>query len=262
LPATFLRARRDSAPRVRYFFAVVSLTLGLLPAHSLAQSIPPTVPLGGGGRGIPTSAEDPGVSWLVPGGSVALLVAGGVAAAVSWKVENADEAARSLDRSWVDGLADFGDRYGDGATLGAATLGLILAAQIGGSPRLSAASADMTRSLLTSGALVWGIKVSVNRTRPSGGDYSFPSGHTAAAFSVAPVLTRHFGWKAGVPAYLLAATTAAGRMEERRHYLSDVVFGAAVGMAAGYWAVSPGKPMRFLDHLLIDTDRVGVAIDF
>jgi hypothetical protein len=249
-----------SATRIRLLCTVLSL-YALRPIESVAEEVPVPV-FDGDGRSPSWSVQDPGLGWLVPGGSVALIVAGGIAAAISWKVENAEEAARSLDRSWVDGVVDVGDRYGDGAALGAATLGMVLAGQLSGSPRLSAASADMTRSLLTSGALVWGIKVSVNRTRPGGGDYSFPSGHTAAAFSIAPVLTEHFGWKVGVPAYALAAATAAGRMEERRHYLSDVVFGAAIGIAAGYWAVSPGKPLRFLDRLLVGGRQVGVAIDF
>jgi membrane-associated phospholipid phosphatase len=53
------------------------------------------------------------------------------------------------------------------------------------------------------------------------------------AFAVAPVFTERFGWRAGVPAYALALVTAIGRMEDRRHYLSDCVFGAALGLASG-----------------------------
>jgi membrane-associated phospholipid phosphatase len=72
----------------------------------------------------------------------------------------------------------------------------------------------------------------------------------------------HFGWRIGVPAYVLAVGTAAGRMEDRHHYLSDVVFGGTIGIVAGYWAVSNFKPLGFLDKLVIDDRRVGATVRF
>jgi membrane-associated phospholipid phosphatase len=47
------------------------------------------------------------------------------------------------------------------------------------------------------------------------------------------VLRAHFGWKAGVPAYAVATWVAASRMQSERHYLSDVIAGATVGILAG-----------------------------
>jgi membrane-associated phospholipid phosphatase len=47
------------------------------------------------------------------------------------------------------------------------------------------------------------------------------------------VLHSEFGWKAGVPAYAVAAWIGASRMQGQRHYLSDVITGAAVGILAG-----------------------------
>jgi membrane-associated phospholipid phosphatase len=47
------------------------------------------------------------------------------------------------------------------------------------------------------------------------------------------VLQEHFGWKAGVPAYALASYVAASRIHGKRHFLSDVAFGAVIGIAAG-----------------------------
>jgi membrane-associated phospholipid phosphatase len=91
----------------------------------------------------------------------------------------------------------------------------------------------MTRSLVYTSVLVTGLKVAFHRTRPNGGRYSFPSGHAAVAFAIAPVLARRFGLAAELSSYALAAGTAMGRMEDRKHYLSDVVFGAAVGTAIG-----------------------------
>jgi membrane-associated phospholipid phosphatase len=53
------------------------------------------------------------------------------------------------------------------------------------------------------------------------------------AFASATVLERHFGWKAGIPAYAVASYVAASRVQTQRHYLSDVMFGAALGIVAG-----------------------------
>ena len=77
------------------------------------------------------------------------------------------------------------------------------------------------------------VKLSVRRARPDGTQYSFPSGHTSVSFATATVLQRHLGWKAGVPAYALATYVAASRVQDKRHFLSDVAFGAAIGIVAG-----------------------------
>jgi hypothetical protein len=61
---------------------------------------------------------------------------------------------------------------------------------------------------------------------------SFPSGHSASAFATAGVLQRHYGWKVGVPATVVAAYVATARVHDNKHYLSDVIFGGAMGIAA------------------------------
>jgi membrane-associated phospholipid phosphatase len=72
----------------------------------------------------------------------------------------------------------------------------------------------------------------VQRERPDGSNnVSFPSGHAAGGFAVAGVLAHHYGWKAAIPAYLGAAYIAAARVHDNKHYLSDVTFGAAMGIA-------------------------------
>ena len=52
-------------------------------------------------------------------------------------------------------------------------------------------------------------------------------------FATATVLQRDLGWKVGVPAYGLATYVAASRIQDKRHFLSDVTFGAAIGIVAG-----------------------------
>lgn len=47
------------------------------------------------------------------------------------------------------------------------------------------------------------------------------------------MLQRHYGLKAGIPAYAVATYVAASRLHDNRHYLSDVIFGAGIGIATG-----------------------------
>jgi len=95
---------------------------------------------------------------------------------------------------------------------------------------------DLIRAQALNGVLTQGLKFAVQRQRPgatNSNSYSFPSGHTSSTFATAAVVWRHFGWKAGVPATAVGAWVGGARVQLKRHFLSDVVFGAAVGTAAG-----------------------------
>ncbi len=95
---------------------------------------------------------------------------------------------------------------------------------------------DLIRAQVINAVVTQGVKFAVQRERPegsSGHSYSFPSGHTSSAFATAAVVWRHYGWKAGLPASAVGAWVGAGRVQLGKHYLSDVVFGAAVGTVAG-----------------------------
>lgn len=66
---------------------------------------------------------------------------------------------------------------------------------------------------------------------PFSGQTAFTSGHTAAAFAMATTLgdASHSNWaRAGL--YALASGTAWARLAEEKHWLSDVVGGAAIGI--------------------------------
>jgi membrane-associated phospholipid phosphatase len=89
------------------------------------------------------------------------------------------------------------------------------------------------RAQFVTQALTAAVKMSARRQRPDGTMYSFPSGHSSVSFATATVLHRHFGWKVGAPAYAFATYVAASRVQDRRHFLSDVAFGAALGIAVG-----------------------------
>jgi membrane-associated phospholipid phosphatase len=100
------------------------------------------------------------------------------------------------------------------------------------SRRVATVGAELVRAQLVNAALTEGLKETTRRRRPDGSKLSFPSGHSSATFATAAVVQREFGWKVGVPAYALASYVAISRLSENKHYASDVVFGAAIGIVS------------------------------
>jgi membrane-associated phospholipid phosphatase len=68
---------------------------------------------------------------------------------------------------------------------------------------------------------------------------SFPSGHSAAAFSVATVVADRYSRKRWVPvlSYMLATAISASRVSENAHFTSDVFLGAALGYTTAKYTV-------------------------
>ena len=121
--------------------------------------------------------------------------------------------------------------------------------KVGKQPRVVHLGTDLLRAQAVSQGLTYALKYTTRRERPDGtGGYSFPSGHASVTFASATVLQRHLGWRASLPVYTVATYVAASRLHENRHFLSDVVFGAGIGIVAGRtvtlhgrnsWAVAP-----------------------
>ncbi len=169
---------------------------------------------------------------------------GGLATAVDWGTLDGENRLASDLKGWkAQPLFDFGDFYGAGWVEGGSALGAWSLGAVTDDKRMREFGRDASESLLLSTVLVTGIKYSVDRTRPDGGSYSFPSGHTITAFCFAPVVTKYFGWEAGVPAYLFGVVTGLARVEGYYHYLSDVTAGATLGFLIGNCVVY--KPKDF-----------------
>jgi len=96
---------------------------------------------------------------------------------------------------------------------------------------------DLMRAQILTQAVVQGIKYTVRRDRPTGECCAFPSGHAASAFAAASVLERHFGYRGAWPVMVGASYVATSRLIDNRHFLSDVLFGAAVGLSTGWTVV-------------------------
>lgn len=110
-----------------------------------------------------------------------------------------------------------------------------------------------------------GLKYSVRRMRPDGTSRnSFPSGHTATAFMMATILHKEYGWRSpwfSIGGYTVAAATGISRVMNNRHWTTDVVAGATVGILSvqlGYFLAD----MIFKDRYLSERyERIPVAFD-
>lgn len=100
----------------------------------------------------------------------------------------------------------------------------------------------LATSSLLMGLTVNTLKFSVRERRPDGSDFnSFPSGHTATAFMGAELLRHEYRdvspW-IGVGGYAVATGTGFFRMYNNRHWFTDILVGAGIGMLsakASYW---------------------------
>ena len=99
---------------------------------------------------------------------------------------------------------------------------------------------DQTKYLLISNLISSGITKSLKRithkTRPDNfTDDSFPSGHTSFSFTNASVLMHEFKDSAPLLAYsgyFFSTTTSTFRIINDRHWISDVLVGAGIGILA------------------------------
>ena len=125
------------------------------------------------------------------------------------------------------------DNYTQFAGVGL-TVGLKLAGVEGRSswPRLAASS---IASYAVMAALVNGIKYTAREVRPDSSTYnSWPSGHTATAFAAATILHKEYGltrspWYS-IAGYSIATATGVMRVLNNRHWISDVLSGAGIGI--------------------------------
>ena len=79
--------------------------------------------------------------------------------------------------------------------------------------------------------------------------WSFPSGHSTAAFSVSKVLAARISNPyATIGLYVLASLAAVQRMYSDDHWLSDVILGAAIGTAVGHIVVKNSLELKRISH--------------
>ncbi len=136
-----------------------------------------------------------------------------------------------------------------------------------------------TWSMLEAGALAstsgYVLKFIAGRERPNlttdpnhwrDGGASFPSLHASAAFAIGTVLAEsgndRYRWVRRILGYGIATATGYERLKHNAHWLSDVVAGAALGIASGRFALNREYGSSRTAHWeLSPTDR-GVMLSY
>ena len=108
------------------------------------------------------------------------------------------------------------------------------------------------------------LKVKTKVMRPDGSNnHSFPSGHTATAFMTATMLHKEYGdispW-ISIGAYSAATATGLMRMANNKHWLSDIMAGAGIGILStelGYFITD----LIFKDKGLLKSSQSDFCLD-
>jgi membrane-associated phospholipid phosphatase len=160
-------------------------------------------------------------------------------------------AVQSHRTGSADRVAETVRHFGQPEVYGTVTAGLLIAGSLSHNARLTRMGTHVAGALAVAAGASNGIKLVTGRSRPDNpgldgdsddfglfsGRTSWPSGHTAMAFAFATALGDEL--HEPVARYgLLAAATAVGwsRINDNRHWLSDVAAGAVLGIASAKFA--------------------------
>ena len=115
---------------------------------------------------------------------------------------------------------------------------------------------DAATAGLLLNATVQPLKYIFKRTRPNGQVQSFPSNHAAISFLGSEMLRQELKDKQPVlsySGYIISATTAVMRMYHNKHWFSDVLTGAALGVLSV--KLSP----KLMDEVIYNTNIQAVV---
>ena len=230
--------------RGRLAIAALALQATILPLPALAQT--DFVPSAVG----PVQPSSPLISRQ------AVTVAGLLVAGALMGDHEFREASQGRRGGFSNSVAGVGNSFGDWRILVPALSAGYLAGEIAG-------SGEMKGTILRAGAaaalatgISSGLKYTIGRNRPDiagtniefrpfSGSNSFPSGHTAAAFAIATAVADQTtdGWSDYV-LYGAATVTALSRINDNRHWTSDVLIGGLIGHFSAKFITRQMGPVR------------------
>lgn len=185
------------------------------------------------------------------------LVVGGVVA------QQADLHVRSMRNRYMPRFRSHIDDY-----MQYAPAAVMLGLKVGGVKSRHSWGRMLVSDLFAVGLMtgtVNAMKYTVRTRRPDGSSRnSFPSGHTATAFMTATMLTKEYGYKSpwvGIGAYAVASVTGLMRVANNRHWLSDVLTGAGIGILTtelGYFFADLIFEDKGIEHLMDDEMAYGM----
>ena len=244
----------------------MSMTPSILFALSMALAAPAALSAQQADTVELRSAPPPNLRWRAVGAA---------AAAVALTALFDPTIARTAAGHQSDRLtrvSDNLDRFGEVSVIAPVLIGTAAVGLIARQPELLRLSVRTATAITFVTAVGQATKFAVGRKRPfqdadlggtdfdpfGGGSTSFPSGHTAAAFALATTLGDAIGDPvARVGLYALATATGAARIALQKHWASDVVAGAALGVLGGKFAA--GKVRLFglrAPRMLVTPDAV------
>jgi membrane-associated phospholipid phosphatase len=153
--------------------------------------------------------------------------------------------------------------FGQVEVFGTVTVGLVAAGLVSGDDELTRAGGRLATTLLLAGAAASAGKLALGRPRPEesldadgyspfSGQDAMPSGHSTVAFALAAALSDDINrtW-ATVGLYTVATGVAWSRLNDNRHWLSDVTAGALLGITSaklvnGHWRIFNLSPPSVL----------------
>jgi membrane-associated phospholipid phosphatase len=199
----------------------------------------------------------------------------GAVALISLADEPLRDQLQAHRTSGKDDLARVFKHMGQPEVYAVVGLGTIAVGLIGGNDKVTRAGERITAGLLTAGVVTSVLKVAVGRERPESSDdaYSFkpfsgqtswPSGHTTMAFALAASVSDEVhSIPVTIGMYTGATLTGWSRLNDNKHWLSDVVMGALVGISSaklmnGRWTVFGLHAPKFL----LEPGAVGVNLRF
>ena len=180
-----------------------------------------------------------------------------VGAAVTGSVISADDRVAGFfeNPSRWQGFDGLGRELGKSQLLGPAIGVSYLVSRVTDNTDYQRFTHSLAQGFLITNTLTGGLKAIAGRQRPdASSNLSFPSGHTSNSFLWATVVSRHYGWKAGIPAFAAASYVGASRLASRKHFLTDVVAGATLGYIVGRTVTRNSRDNR--DRRF----RLGVAV--
>ena len=175
--------------------------------------------------------------WMTAG----LIVGGtGFFIGLDEEIENFFEDTRS---STTDDLANIFEPFGNGIITIPTLAAFYIFGHFDENYKAKRTALIATESFLITGLYTTILKVTLGRHRPSTGSSSttfdgfttdhksFPSGHTSTAFAIATVVANEYEETPYIKpiSYGIATLTGLSRINDEKHWASDVFFGAALG---------------------------------
>jgi membrane-associated phospholipid phosphatase len=164
--------------------------------------------------------------------------------------ERAHRSHESTGSAFGDVSSEAGRLFGEHTVLLPGMAALYLVGKATHNRTVEDASSAAFKGWVLGSAITGMLKLSFGRKRPYeglgphafrpfSGANAFPSGHTTAAFAVATALDYSVEFKGSSTLfYGLASLTAASRVYDGKHWVSDVVAGAVIGYLSGRWAAT------------------------